>query len=121
MDKKVLVIDDNKDDLLLIQRYLKEADCNNIITAESGEEGVKKVKEERPDVVVLDTLLGKEDGFEVCSKIRKATGPTTPKIIIITGAIDAVDAVKAKKSGADDYCAKTSDCGLLLEAVKKLV
>jgi DNA-binding response OmpR family regulator len=45
----------------------------------------------------------------------------TPKIIVTTGAIDAVDAIKARKAGADDYCVKTSDCSQLLIAVKNLI
>ena len=100
---------------------MKEAGYSNVITAEDGKQAIEQTKAEKPDLLIIDTLLGKDNGFEVCRKIRDIGEPTSPKIIIITGAIDAVDAVKARKMGADDYCAKTSDCALLIEAVKNLI
>jgi len=121
MKKKILVIEDNEQDRIIIKRFLNKAGYEEISMAETGEEGLKKADSEKPDLVISDTLLPGIDGFEVCKRIREAQGATTPKIIIMTGTIDAVDAVKARKSGADDYCAKTSDFSALLEAVKKLV
>jgi len=121
MGKKILVIDDNEVDLIIVKRCLNQAGYDEIITAEDATEGVKKAKEEKPDLVISDTLLPGSNGFEVCTRIRELYNQTTPKIIIMTGAIDAVDAVKARKAGADDYCAKTSDCSPLIEAVKKLI
>ena len=121
MGKKILVIDDNEVDLIIVKRCLNQAGYDEIITAEDATEGVRKAREEKPDLVISDTLLPGSNGFEVCSQIREIYDQVTPKIIIMTGAIDAVDAVKARKVGADDYCAKTSDCVSLLEAVKKLI
>ncbi|RKY32117.1 MAG: hypothetical protein DRP74_03290 [Candidatus Omnitrophota bacterium] len=121
MGKKILVIDDNEVDLLIVKRYLTHEGFSDIITASGASEGVEKAKTEKPDLVISDTLLPGSNGFEVCRQVRKIYGPDKPKIIIITGAIDAVDAVQAKKSEADDYCAKTSDCAPLLEAIKKLI
>jgi twitching motility two-component system response regulator PilH len=121
MGKRILIIEDNADDLLIIENYLARSGYNEIITAGDAAEGVKKAKEENPDLVISDTLLPGSNGFEVCRQIREIYGQERPKIIIMTGSIDAVDAVKARKVGADDYCAKTSDCAPLLEAVKKLI
>jgi len=120
MIKKLLLIDDNEQDKKIIKRFLNKAGYHNIVTASTGEEGVEKEKTEDPDLVITDTVLPGIDGFMVCAKIREFRGPGKPKVIVITGAIDAVDAVKARKSGADDYCAKTSDFMPLLEAIKKL-
>lgn len=119
--KKILVIDDNEQDRRIIKRVLSKAGYENIILAETGEEGVEKAKTEKPDLVITDTLMPGIDGFEVCRKIREAHGQNKPKIIIITGTIDAVDAVGAKKAGADDYCAKTSDYTSLIDAAGKLI
>ena len=121
MGKKILIIEDTEDDLIIIKRYLVRAGYNEITSAADAVEGVKKALEEKPDLVISDTLLPGSNGFEVCQKIREAFGPSFPKIIIMTGSIDAVDAVKARKVGADDYCAKTSDCAPLIEAVKKIM
>ena len=121
MGKKILLIDDNEQDMKIMARFLKKAGYEDLVTAVTGEEGVEKSKAESPDLVVSDTVLPGIDGFEVCRKIREAQGDETPKIIIVTGAIDAVNAVKAKMLGANDYCAKTSDCVPLLEAIDKLI
>ena len=121
MGRKILIIDDNKDELLIIERYLKEAGYKEIITAEDGKEGIKKARKEKPDLVISDTLLPDTNGFDICAQIRKTEGSTNPKIIIITGSMDAVDAVEARRAGADDYFAKSSNFSPLIEAVKKLI
>jgi two-component system alkaline phosphatase synthesis response regulator PhoP len=120
MGKKILIIDDNEIDLVIAKRRLEETGYNEILTAQDANEGVKKAMEEKPDLVILDTLLPGSSGFEICRQIREICGQV-PKIIIITGSVDAVDAVMARKCGADDYCAKTSDCVPLIEAVKRLI
>lgn len=121
MAKKILVIEDSELDRKALTRFLNRAGFENLVFAVNGGEGIRKAKEETPDLVLLDTILPGMDGFEVCHMIRGACGPTTPKIIMMTGAVEAVDAVKAKEMGADDYCAKTSDFAPLLEIVTKLI
>ncbi len=117
MGKKILVIDDSNQDRKIIKRYLNQAGYDEVVLARTGQEGVDMAGSEKPDVVVLDTLLPDFDGFEVCRRIRKEHNTPSLKIIMMTGAIDAVDAVKARKVGADDYTAKTEDCGPLVDAV----
>jgi DNA-binding response OmpR family regulator len=120
MAKKILIVDDNEVDLLIMKRHLSKAGYNDILEASNAEEGIKKAATENPDLIILDTILPGSSGFEVCQAIREKYNQASPKIIIITGSIDAVDAVKARKAGADDYCAKTSDCAPLLDAVKRM-
>lgn len=120
MKKKILIIDDNDQDRKIIERFVRKAGYEDVITAGTGEEGLDKTKTEKPDLIITDTLLPGTDGFEVCRSIRETHGADNPKVIIITGSVDAVDAVKAKKAGADDYCAKTSDFSPLIDAIKKL-
>ncbi len=118
---KILLIDDSAQDRKIISRQLSQAGFSEIELAETGEDGVAKARNSEFDLVISDTILPGMDGFEVCKSIREASGPDKPKIIVMTGAIDAVNAVKARKLGANDYCAKTSDGAPLLEAVKKLI
>ena len=120
MDKRIFIVEDNQDDLIIAKRYLSHAGYAVVFSTADAAEGVRKAVEEKPDLVILDTLLPGATGFEVCQQIRQGCGGLGPKIIITTGSIDAVDAVKARKMGADDYCAKTSDCAPLLEAVKRI-
>ncbi len=120
MDKKILIVEDNEDDLVIIKRYLAREGYKDIISAADAAEGVALAKNEKPQLVISDTLLPGSNGFEVCQQIRQHYGESGIKIIIMTGSIDAVDAVKARKAGADDYCAKASDCAPLLEAIRRL-
>jgi DNA-binding response OmpR family regulator len=121
MSKKILIIEDNQDDLMIMKRFLNRGGYDNIVSAETAAQGVEAAINEKPYLVISDTLLPDGNGFEICQKIRQSTGREEPKIIITTGAIDAVDAVKAREVGADDYCAKTSDYAPLLDAVKKIL
>ncbi len=75
---------------------------------------------EKPDLIIIDTILPDTVGFDVCARIKERLGDACPSIIIQTGSIDAVDAVRAKQVGANDYCVKTIDCSPLLEAMKNL-
>ena len=120
MDNKVLIIDDSEMHQELMSLALQTIGLKDIETAVSGEEGVDKFKETPYDLVVVDTLLPKMDGFEVCQALR-ALGGTAVKIVLLTGVVDAVDAVKAKDVGVDDYCVKTSDPQQIITAVKSLI
>ncbi len=116
---KILVVDDTPADRKIISRFLKKEGFDNIIFAETGAQGLGKVKEESPDLIILDTILPDQLGFDVCRSIRKIPHAGKAKIIMATGKIDAVDAVKAKDAGADDYCVKTADCKPLIDSVRK--
>lgn len=121
MGKKILIIDDTDSDRKIVKRFLNKAGYEDIVTAETGEQGVAAAVSEKPDLVITDTMMPGIDGFETCRRIREDHGRETPKIIVTTGAIDAVDAIKARKAGADDYCVKTSDAAQLIAAVKGLI
>lgn len=120
MDKKILVIDDNEQDQKIMKRHLSVAGYDNVIFAESGEVGLEKTENEKPNLIIADTQLPGIDGFEVCKKIKE-NDALNAKVIMMTGVIDAVDAGKAREMGADDYCVKTADCVPLIEAIGKLI
>ena len=121
MSKKILIIDDTDSDRKIVTRFLNKAGYDNIVIAETGEQGVTMAASERPELVITDTMMPGIDGFETCRQIREAHDQETMKIIVTTGAIDAVDAVKARKAGANDYCVKTSDPAQIIAAVKNLI
>jgi len=120
MARKILIVEDNPQDQKIMKRILSKASLGDITIAGSGEEGVQKAKSEKPDLIVLDTVLPGMDGFSTCRELRKAKETKQAKIIITTGAIDAVDAGKAKSAGADDYVVKSSDFSYLVKAVQSI-
>ena len=120
MDARILVIEDNEQDQKIVKRYLGKAGFNNVVFADSGEKGVELCKSERPFLVVTDTNLPGINGFEACRQIKEFDANAI-KVIVVTGAVDAIDAEKARQMGADDYCVKTADCAPLIDAVKNIV
>ena len=103
MGKKVLVVDDEKSILTLLQYNLEQAGYE-VITAMDGEEGRNLTLSEGPDLVVLDLMLPKLDGVEVCKQLRQQKNFTP--ILMLTAKDDEFDKVLGLELGADDYMTK---------------
>lgn len=117
---KILIIEDNKDDSLIMERALKNLGHVNIVHVCTGEEGINKARDEKPDLIITDIFLPGMDGFEVCRKIKNLKELSPTKVFILTGLTNDSDAKKAAKAGADAYIAKTGDYLPLVEKVKKV-
>ena len=102
MDRKILIVDDEKNIVDIIAFNLKK-EGYTVITAADGEEGVQKAMEENPDLILLDIMMPKMDGYEVCKKIREKKN--TP-IIMLTARAEELDKVLGLELGADDYIPK---------------
>ncbi|MFT5207100.1 MAG: CheY-like chemotaxis protein [Candidatus Omnitrophota bacterium] len=119
MSKKILIIEDNEDDMQMIDNCLKNAGFEDILHAQNAEEGISIVKTENPDIIVLDTILPGKNGFEACQEIKALPG-SHAKVILTTGQVDAINAGKARASGADHYLAKTLDFEDILTTIQKM-
>lgn len=118
---KILIIDDNEKHNEVMKDLLLGSGFKKVEIALDGESGFKKCKKGKFDLVIIDTVLPGIDGFEVCRKIRKTFSKTKPRIIVMTGYVDAINAIKARELGADDYVVKNSDFSLLFKAIKKIL
>ena len=116
---KVLVVEDNRDNMEVMRTTLTHFGYE-IVEAVNGKEGIEKAKAVKPDLIIVDTVLPGLDGFGICKTIRQTLDLKNVKIIIITGFIDAVDAVMARRMGADEYVVKTEDYTELIEVITKL-
>lgn len=103
MNKRILVVDDEQSILTLLEYNLKQAGYE-VITAKDGEEGKKLAISEKPDLIVLDLMLPKLDGIEVCKLLRQQR-VLTP-ILMLTAKDDEFDKVLGLELGADDYMTK---------------
>jgi len=120
MKRKILIIDDSQGDRQLVKEYLTEAGFDfEYLLASSGEEGVARIKDFQPDVVVIDTKLPGINGYETCRQI-KVLAPQT-KAIILTGVVDAVDCGKAREAGADEFTIKTSNYEVFTESFREML
>jgi len=103
--KIILIIEDDKFlRELITQKLIKEG--YGVSEAVDGEEGIKKVKEEKPDLVVLDLILPGIDGFEVLSRMREESALTSIPVIILSNLGQKEDVEKGLKLGAVDYLIK---------------
>lgn len=115
---KVLFADDDEGMRTLVERIVRENgyDC---LCSKDGEEALAAIESERFDLVLLDVMMPKLDGFEVCGRMRNA-GLTTP-IIMVTAKSDIVDKSVGFKMGADDYLVKPFVAQELLLRMEALV
>lgn len=102
MNNKILIVEDDTNILNIIKFNLKKEGFD-VYTASDGEDGFNTFKEVLPDLVLLDIMMPKMDGFEVCKKIRAIN--ETP-IIMLTARAEEVDKVLGLELGADDYITK---------------
>lgn len=119
-DKTLLIVEDETD-LLEAVKYDLELSGYDIITAGDGMEGLRKAREKLPDLVILDLLLPKMDGYRVCRmlKVDKKTGKIP--ILMLTAKTTREDERLGKKSGADYFMTKPFDPERLLENIEALI
>lgn len=114
MDKKVLIVEDEKP-ISDILRFNLEQEGYKVEAAFDGEEALKKVYQFQPDLMLLDVMLPKLDGFQVCRKIRENFNIP---IIMLTAKEEEVDKVLGLELGADDYITKPFGMRELIARVK---
>ncbi len=118
---KIVLIDDNKDFCNLIAEYLEKQENLSIIgEAHNGEEGLKLIKEKKPDLILLDIIMPKLDGVGVMEEINQLDMKKNMKIMILT-AFGQEELTKRMVSlGADYYIMKPFDLNTLLERIKQV-
>ncbi len=114
MSKKILIVDDEKN-IVDILKFNLEKEGFETIEAYDGEQGLEMALNEKPDLILLDIMLPKMDGFTVCRKIRQSL--STP-ILMLTAKEEEVDKVLGLELGADDYITKPFSPRELLARVK---
>lgn len=120
MKPKILVVDDEPDALEVIGFKLKEAGYTPL-TAADGQRAVELVREERPALVVLDLMLPKIDGLEVCKILRRDPATAGIPIIMLTARAAEMDRIVGLELGADDYVTKPFSPRELVLRIKKVL
>ncbi len=121
MKKNILVIEDDKFLRELIIRKLEEDDFV-VSEAIDGEAGIKKIKEEKPDLVLLDLILPGIDGFEVLSQMKKESNLISIPVIILSNLGQRDDVEKGLKLGATDYLIKAHFTpGEIIDKIKSVL
>ena len=117
---KILVVDDDPDALDTMAAILETRNYK-VVTALSGLEGISKACKEKPNLIIMDLMMPKLDGFTVCKMIRGNEEIKSIPIILLTGKGLADDMEKGFTAGANDYMIKPIDWDILFLKIKKFV
>jgi len=117
---RILVVDDNRTNIKIVQTRLAN-EGYDIVTAVDGEEALAAAHEQQPDLILLDIMMPKLDGIEVCKRLRADPQfPFTP-IILVTAMADTKDVIAGLDAGADEYLTKPIDHGALVARVRSML
>ena len=117
---KILVVDDVKQNVKLL-RVILTASEYDVVEAYDGEEALEKVKTENPDLILLDIMMPKLTGYEVCEKLRSDEKTSNLPIVLITSLREMDDRIKGIEAGADNFISKPFNKAELLARVKALI
>ena len=119
----VLIVDDEQHIRLLIEQTLEELEDEGVqlLTAADGEEALEVVGIHRPELVFLDVMMPRKNGFEVCTAIKHERGLTGTKVVLLTAKGQAVDREAGMAAGADRYVTKPFDPDELLATARELL
>ena len=117
---KVLIVDDNQQNLELIQAYLESVPCR-LEVATDGAEAMASIAREQPDLVLLDVMMPRMSGFEVCQKLKGNPATRDIVIIMVTALHEVSDMERAVECGCDDFVSKPVNKVELLARVKGLL
>ncbi|HEX3303079.1 MAG TPA: response regulator, partial [Thermomicrobiales bacterium] len=106
MRKHVVLVVDDEPAIVRLVRAKLQSDGRAVISANSGEEALKVLEDERPDLIVLDVMMPGIDGFETLRRIRTGAFSNQVPVIMLTARASDADRLKGLNAGADDYMSK---------------
>jgi CheY-like chemotaxis protein len=117
---RILLVDDNLQNLELMQAYLESLPCR-LSTAADGVEAMAAMERERPDLVLLDVMMPRMSGFEVCQKLKSNPATRDIVVIMVTALHEVGDYERAVECGTDDFLTKPVNKLELVTRVKSLL
>ena len=121
MTKKILLADDEESVLTLVSATLENADRYELFLARDGEEAIRIARQELPELMFLDIMLPKVDGYEVCRTLKQDKRTSGMKIIMLTAMAQEIDRLNGMTAGAYDYLTKPFSPTALLHHVEELM
>jgi len=123
MAPKILIVDDEPHIRRLLEQTLEELEDEGVelLTAVNGEDALEKIKSEKPNLVFLDVMMPKTNGFDVCNKVKNDWKLTKVYIIMLTAKGQELERERAKEMGADLYMTKPFDPDEVLEKAKEVL
>ncbi len=116
----ILVVDDNPQNLELLQAYLEDLGCK-VISAVDGVEAMQAVADHSPDLILLDIMMPRMSGFEVCRRLKEDQTTAEIPVVMVTALNELGDIERAVAAGTDDFLSKPINKLELLTRVKSLL
>ena len=117
----VLLVEDNLQHLELLEAYMEDMPEARVVTATNGLEALQKVQEESPDLVLLDIMMPKMSGFEVCKRLKSDPKTRDILVVMVTALNETSDIERAAECGTDDYLSKPVDRQALVDLIRNLL
>lgn len=120
MSKRILIVDDEPNIAISVE-FLMRREGFEVLVARDGEDGLARIRADRPDLVVLDVMMPKLDGFEVCRAVRADPTLAGVRILMLTAKGRPAEIAKGLSLGADAYIPKPFSTRELVAKVKELL
>lgn len=117
---RILIVDDSPTDISLISAPLL-ASGFEVITARDGDEAMEKAVAERPNVILLDVVLPKQNGFQVCRELKRNAASGHIPVILVTGKNQPSDRFWGMRQGADEYVTKPFQADALVSSIQRFI
>jgi two-component system alkaline phosphatase synthesis response regulator PhoP len=119
--KKILIVEDEEDIIELLSAIFDDRGDYRVLCARDGEEALRIAQSNNPDIILLDILLPKLNGYQVCKLIKSDPAMSHTKILMLSGMAQNSDRRKAWEAGADGYIAKPFSSTTLAAKVEELL
>ncbi|MBX7150414.1 response regulator [bacterium] len=118
---KILVIDDDESTLAIASKSLRALGKFEVVICNDSTQALDVIRRERPDLILLDIMMPKVDGFTICKTVKESDDLHSIKIIVHSAKIFDVDRKKALKLGADAYISKVIESDKLIETIHQVL
>jgi two-component system alkaline phosphatase synthesis response regulator PhoP len=116
----ILVVDDDQQNLELVQAYLEDIECETV-AAHDGIEALERVAKDKPDLILLDVMMPKMSGFEVCRRLKVDPATSNIPVIMVTALNEFGDIERGIDSGTDDFVSKPINKLELLTRIRTML
>ncbi len=120
MSQEILIVDDETNIVLSLEFLMKQAGFQ-VRTAQDGEQAIQALEERVPDLVLLDVMMPRKDGYEVCQEIRRREAWSHLPVVMLTAKGRDVEREKGLAMGADDYITKPFSTQEVVETVQSIL
>ena len=120
MNKKILIADDEQNIVISLE-FLMKREGFEVVVANDGEEAIRRIRADQPDLVLLDVMMPKKSGFEVCQEIRSDPEMAGVRILMLTAKGRDTEVAKGLALGADAYMTKPFSTRELVDKVRSML